>query len=97
MSQEGIVYAGQHKRLPEIGCGLEFGSQLPLWLYSADSVFERDLAMTAGDGSRVIDTIWRDFRYALRSLGKRRGFTILAVASLGIGLGANTALFSPIR
>jgi hypothetical protein len=50
--------------------------------------------MTKGHGSRVIDTIWRELRYALRSLRKSWGFTVLAVASLGIGLGANTALFS---
>ena len=50
--------------------------------------------MTPGYGSRVIDTVSRELRYALRSLRKSWGFTVLAVASLGIGLGANTALFS---
>jgi hypothetical protein len=38
--------------------------------------------------------IWLELRYAFRTLTKNRGFTALAVASLGIGLGANTALFS---
>jgi len=36
----------------------------------------------------------RDFRLAVRSLTKSWGFTLLAVASLGLGLGANAALFS---
>jgi predicted permease len=35
-----------------------------------------------------------DLRFAVRSLTRNWGFTLLAVASLGLGLGANTALFS---
>ena len=50
--------------------------------------------MPVASSSRFVDTIWHDLRYALRTLTKSWGFTTLAVASLGIGLGANTALFS---
>ena len=44
-----------------------------------------------------IETTWRDFRYALRALRKNPGFTTAAVLSLGLGLGANTAIFTLVN
>jgi predicted permease len=39
-------------------------------------------------------TFWQDVRYALRLFARQPGFAVAAVLSLGIGIGANTALFS---
>ena len=41
-----------------------------------------------------METLAQDIRYALRSLARARGFTLLAVLCLGAGIGVNTAIFS---
>ncbi len=41
-----------------------------------------------------MDTIWQDLKFGVRLMFKDRGFLIVAVLSLGLGIGVNTSVFS---
>jgi predicted permease len=48
-------------------------------------------------GVRLVETVWQDVRYGWRSLRKSPGFTVVAILTLTLGIGVNTALFTIVH
>ena len=48
-------------------------------------------------GLRLLDEVWQDLRYGARMLVKQPGFTLVVVVTLGLGIGATSAIFSVVN
>jgi predicted permease len=78
-----------------VGIGLRYWKQSRRYRRGAVDLGDRNHHTGSWEG--ILDAFFMNVRYAIRRLTKSPMFTLVAVLSLGLGIGANTAIFSLVN
>ncbi len=92
------AHSKRHKKQPDIPTQLEQITLHALVVISGRRALGSvEVGWPLKQGAKVMSTLWQDIRYGYRTLLSNRGFTLVAIITLAIGIGATTTVFTVVN